>query len=197
VIEKYKLRYDSDYIHAEDYGLWVHISKYTQLTNIPEVLFIYRFHSKQVSYQFNNLQKQSANLARLLQLKELGIPFTREEGELHKAIFSGHYKYNKEFMEKAESWFLKLSKLHNMNVKNKLNLFNLTLARYFFSILNAPDKPGWSVYQTFFQSHFIKYLKLNTKQRLIFTVKCLLKKGKIKPEPISNHKTQQGDRNES
>lgn len=49
VYHKYKLTFNYDYKHAEDYKFWYDVSKLGKLANYPEVLCFYRFHSEQTS----------------------------------------------------------------------------------------------------------------------------------------------------
>ncbi|HDR1935459.1 TPA: glycosyltransferase family 2 protein, partial [Pasteurella multocida] len=48
--------YNLNYKYAEDYKLWLEISRVGKLANYPEALVYYRFHSEQVSSK-NNLEQ--------------------------------------------------------------------------------------------------------------------------------------------
>ncbi len=54
------LRFDPDYIHAEDYKFWYEVSKLGKLANYPEPLVKYRFHQNQVSSKHNLQQRKTA-----------------------------------------------------------------------------------------------------------------------------------------
>lgn len=49
IINEHKLRYDDMYRGLEDFELWYRLSKYTELTNLPEALVRYRLHKAQVT----------------------------------------------------------------------------------------------------------------------------------------------------
>jgi len=54
-----QLRYDSTWEKAEDYDLWERaIESGWKMTNIPEVLLLYRVHAKQISTQMANQQQK-------------------------------------------------------------------------------------------------------------------------------------------
>lgn len=54
-----QLRYDSAWEKAEDYDLWERaIEAGWKMTNVPEVLLLYRVHATQISTQTANLQQQ-------------------------------------------------------------------------------------------------------------------------------------------
>lgn len=60
-----KLRYDQDTVRAEDYDLWFRaaVAGYT-MTNIPEVLLLYRVHDEQVSAEYLATQLEQTNKIR-------------------------------------------------------------------------------------------------------------------------------------
>src|ERR1700741_216548 len=78
ILDKYKLRYDPEYRHLEDYELWMRISKYAQLSNVQEFLFRYRSHDTQISVQHNQYQKDKADALRGKYLEEMGFVFSEE-----------------------------------------------------------------------------------------------------------------------
>jgi glycosyltransferase involved in cell wall biosynthesis len=49
VLSEHKLRYSDEFLHAEDYALWVELLKYTKAYNFPKVLLRYRIHEKSVT----------------------------------------------------------------------------------------------------------------------------------------------------
>jgi len=51
-------KFDASKIHAEDYDFWAKSAWECNMYNIQEVLYLYRVHEKQVSNQFNTMQKQ-------------------------------------------------------------------------------------------------------------------------------------------
>ena len=60
VLNKYNLRYDPRYKHAEDYELWLRVRKYTKIANIPEVLLNYRWTGENVSAKNYHYQMQQS-----------------------------------------------------------------------------------------------------------------------------------------
>tara|TARA_Y100000589_G_scaffold210316_1_gene198402 strand:- start:2622 stop:3656 length:1035 start_codon:yes stop_codon:yes gene_type:complete len=50
----YKLYYDEDFKHAEDFELWSRVVEYTDLANLPEVILKYRLSSTSVTYLAEN-----------------------------------------------------------------------------------------------------------------------------------------------
>lgn len=59
---KYNLRYNPKYKHAEDYELWLRASKYMKLANIQEVLLDYRWSEGNISTVHEKEQTQRAEV---------------------------------------------------------------------------------------------------------------------------------------
>lgn len=60
VFDKYNLRYNPDYKHAEDYELWVRACRVTKIANIQQVLLKYRWHGENVSCKHEREQIQTS-----------------------------------------------------------------------------------------------------------------------------------------
>lgn len=77
ILLKYNIKYDTNYIHAEDYKFWYDLSKHGLLFNIKEPLIKYRCSKEQISQKYHNKQHNtSCNVRRLIvkeKMKEQGI----------------------------------------------------------------------------------------------------------------------------
>lgn len=77
---KYNIRYDYNYIHAEDYKFWYDLSQYGDLANIKEPLTKYRYSPKQISQKYKKQQDETSCKLRkliinnLLQHERIKIP---------------------------------------------------------------------------------------------------------------------------
>ncbi|GHT52306.1 hypothetical protein AGMMS49982_12160 [Bacteroidia bacterium] len=69
LLDKYSLRYDSEYVACEDYALWAQASGYTTIACLQEVLLHYRWHHANVSQTHRQLQKDNAKRVRKKLLK--------------------------------------------------------------------------------------------------------------------------------
>ncbi len=88
IIEKHNLVFDEHYKHAEDYHMWVLLSSFGKLANIPQSLIQYRMHEHQVSRQFEQMLNKHADKIRRLQIAKLkGRSLTAAEDQLHFALF--------------------------------------------------------------------------------------------------------------
>lgn len=64
------LRYNQEYFPAEDYRFWTECVHKLNMYNIPEILFLYRMHSTQVSEVMTN-QSEMSNTVRIFYFKSL------------------------------------------------------------------------------------------------------------------------------
>ncbi|MFA0415183.1 glycosyltransferase family 2 protein [Vibrio renipiscarius] len=61
IIKENKLQYDEDYLHAEDYKLWVELSKFGDCANLGGKLLKYRVSENQISAKYGIEQKLVAS----------------------------------------------------------------------------------------------------------------------------------------
>lgn len=88
VLDANNINYNTDFEPAEDYDLWVRLSKIGKLHNLQEVLFLYRVHDNQVSVTKKEIQRKSASLSRFNMLSQLGFEFSEAEKQAYIKQFS-------------------------------------------------------------------------------------------------------------
>ena len=96
--------YNPDYLHTEDYELWVRLADRFILSNIDEVLLYYRIHSHQVSNVNTRIQEQMADKIRKKQLAKLNIGPTEEQLQIHKNLYKGSKFNTKEERSNTNDW---------------------------------------------------------------------------------------------
>lgn len=90
VLDKYNLKYNLEYINAQDYELWSRISNFTNMANIPKVLLKYRVTENSITSIANNQKKELRY--KLLSdvfkkvLESINIKNSEEENRLHFTI---------------------------------------------------------------------------------------------------------------
>lgn len=107
--------YRKDYPNAQDYDLWVRISKKFKVWNIPKVLIKYRVHSHCISLKAANLVEQLTCKIVTEQMNNLGIQPTDKQLVLHRQI--GSYNPQEidtsiEYIKEVANW---LTILRNAN----------------------------------------------------------------------------------
>ena len=177
IIEKYHLRYNKENEHCEDYGLWIDISRVSNLMNIPEVLLKYRVHQKGYSKEHRDLGFSDAKKLHKKQIIAFGISPTADELRLHSAFFSEKNESTNNFLVKTESWFLKLH-LSNMTAKiyNQQALEKILYERW-RTVCGMNAKYGPIVWMTYRTSPLFKlggWKKYWDSSKIL--VKCLLRR---------------------
>lgn len=60
IIKKFNIKFRDEYIHAEDYDFYVNFLRYSNIRNIQEILYMYRWSGENVSIQKADIQSLSA-----------------------------------------------------------------------------------------------------------------------------------------
>jgi len=122
------INYDISFEPAEDYNLWVKLSKFGKLHNIQEVLFKYRVHDGQVSAVRREKQRHSASKSRFDMLCNLKFDYTEEEKQAYIKQFS--FEERLTFSELETIIHFK-NKVFSSNKKNKF--FDDKVLKEFFN----------------------------------------------------------------
>ena len=78
ILDTINLKFDPNFIHAEDYELFVRISENHLLANIPEVVLKYRVHSKSISNTYTETQLKNSAEIRTRIFNNLGFSISKE-----------------------------------------------------------------------------------------------------------------------
>jgi len=80
------LRYPAEFVHIEDYALWVQAARTLRFGGQPEVLVRMRFHPDSVSSVHQEVQLAAQLRVQRLALANLGLEPTEEEMALHRLV---------------------------------------------------------------------------------------------------------------
>ncbi|MEN6347794.1 MAG: glycosyltransferase family 2 protein [Syntrophomonas sp.] len=108
------LYYNPEFIESEDYELWARFSEHFALANLPEVLYMYRWHQKQASQARMDEQYGYARLVALRQLKKIGLRPSEEELKIHLMFSTGINYTSYGFINGARLW---LQKIYQANLR--------------------------------------------------------------------------------
>ena len=169
------LFYEENAFWAEDYDLWVRISKDHKLANIDKVLLHHRIHNSNIGTVHKKAQIKTADLVRNKQLADLGVKFSEKILALHTRIAQWEFDCTADFLEDVHNWLRTILKANS-----KAKLFDdaaleKELAFRWWTICRRSSKLGWPVFFLFWKSNLSRYISLSVKQRIVFFVKCGIK----------------------
>jgi glycosyltransferase involved in cell wall biosynthesis len=154
VLERYRLRYDPAFAHAEDYELWVRFARYSRLANLPRVLVRYRFHPSNTSSRFRQEQQVAAAKIRHIHRTNLGLQPQAGDAALHRQLFDMRFEGDLTELKAAGVW---LSKLYRVGVRrcrqNPVNTF-LEFNRLWYSACGRLADHGLRVFLQFLGQPF-------------------------------------------
>lgn len=78
-------RYSPDYA-AEDYDLLTRVAEHAKMVNLPQVLYLYRWHADNVTKTYSARMKAECRQIRLRQLLRLGLTPTEADLDIHEYI---------------------------------------------------------------------------------------------------------------
>lgn len=79
IVREYQLKFDSGYLHAEDYEFWTRLVRFGKVYNLDENLTYYRVHFNQISNVHLDLQKKQMKKIQVKFLNENLLNFSDEE----------------------------------------------------------------------------------------------------------------------
>lgn len=119
---RHNLNYDENLIYAQDYGLWVEISRLGKVSALDDVLLRKRMHFDQITGEHRKRQIQCEKMTQERLLSELLGNVTKEEIDFHHRYSSNKNQNTKISME-TKIWYQRLLKANNkVQIYNKRKL---------------------------------------------------------------------------
>lgn len=174
IIKDNELKY-KNYLHAEDYKLWVDISRISNIHILPDVLLKYRVHESNISVNNAEYQLKISEQIRLEQLKELGLKLVEREVAIYESWLSGQRIFDQSKLRVL----IRIFKMIILGNKQR-NIFEFFILDEFFQnsaweLFCKNVSNGLSAYKAF---RTFSFLKLSKHLQMKFFLKCLFK---VKP----------------
>lgn len=93
---------------AEDYDLWVRLTPYCEMANLPEPLVLYRLQAEQATAKMKSEVSRWSKSVHAKALDLLGVQFSEEELDLHHSLHTGAFEKSRCYVERVERWLCKL-----------------------------------------------------------------------------------------
>lgn len=177
ILEENNLLYDVNFEYCEDYNLWTRISKVTKMSNIDQVLLLYRTHETNMSQLFGSTQSGKAKILKKELIENtLKIKPSEKDFSIHNKIKTkGGTKINT-FLIKKEKWLKKLI-LQNHKIKYYQEPYfsNVISKQWLMACYSNINKfESWKI---FWKSDFSKKIPHQELMQLFkFFIKCLFNK---------------------
>ncbi|MBU4289011.1 MAG: glycosyltransferase [Proteobacteria bacterium] len=170
LIEKFQLRYDPEHLTAEDWPLWQKCSFCFPLTNIPEVLLLYRVNPGSMTNSDKNLEFETVQRINRLNLQNLDLGFSPEE----LLIYQNYpIDFKPEFLIQFHSWLQRLQKANSVKQIYPEPEFSQALSEQWFSVCCRSSGLGINIWFLFWRLPFSRVAKFGTKQIIKFFLKCI------------------------
>jgi glycosyltransferase involved in cell wall biosynthesis len=175
VLKKNRLRYDEAFIYAEDYRLWVIMSRYCKFANIQEVLLHYRIHKDQVLNRRKDEQLHKRRLIMNHQIESLlNRPLNDKEKELHALLFK-NCRLDRNCVPSLEAWVEKLlAGNRSQRLYPEPDLLFFLKRNIYYQVFMLAEHYNLKLLKDFWFSHDKPFSFFSNKDKLTFTIKCLL-----------------------
>jgi hypothetical protein len=176
ILNKYNLRYDENFKHAEDYDLWERISNRSLLANMPKILLKHRIHEESVSEMYSKIQLANANKIRLRQLQKLGITLNDEDFDKYLRLKNNSLLKTDEFIDQQEKWLMQILEANRKkNIYDNQALIKVIKNR-FYNICDANASMGMLIFNKYLNSPIKKLSPKDGNSLIKLLIKSLLKK---------------------
>lgn len=174
VLQENNLSFNLDYAIVQDYDLWEKVSRFSKITNIPEVLTLYRLNSDQIT-RFDTGRNDVWEI-QLRQIGLLNIDPSEREKDIHLKIgLRQKYEGTMDAVEESEKWLIKLKNNNDKYNKFPEPAFSEVIGKRWFLVCYSAAGLGFMAWKKFRNSQLFNTCKLTLKQRIKFFIKCELK----------------------
>ena len=128
VIEANNIAYRNDFLHMEDWGFWMDLSKHTELRNLPETLLKYRLEGQNITVKNHESLK-----ARMFKLYQTFLPDLLSE--IDENTYEKHWNFVKAKYNEEIDW-IKLIEVYS-NAFLEQGIDGVTIKKYFDSVSDS------------------------------------------------------------
>jgi glycosyltransferase involved in cell wall biosynthesis len=147
--------YDSPFIHAEDYELWVRCVGETNMANLPDILMYIENDGNNVSSIYKQIQLEQTETIRDVAATKLGFPL---QGNMP-----------------LEEWLMTLSAINRLRGRFDEVKFNKNLGEDWYNHCLMHTRDGFAAWEMFWNSNLSIYARLSLKRKMKFFIACLIK----------------------
>jgi len=155
ILDINKTRFDSQFLHAEDYAFWLDLIDLATFTNIPEVLYHYRWHGGNISKTGTFIQSLNAQY---LMIRVQGQHFNIDSSEVLSMIEK--LKNNQKISASELKAFEKFTKVINLKMRESNIDCEYNLNRNFYKIALKSCKKSFQFLKILWKSELNQFAKI-------------------------------------
>ena len=170
VLEEHNLRYNNEFNRSEDYDLWIRISEFAELDNLPEVLLKVRVRGDSVISSYPEQTKQQTYFLLQKELYKIGIDTSETEIKFHNDIGQGKRQAAKSDIIKAGNWLLKLYKQNEKSRYYDPSGMEKALALIWFKLCSNSGNVGFFVWRYWKLFVLSQHYKPSSEELMVFAL---------------------------
>ncbi len=172
--------YDLNYNAAEDYELWSRLVLKTKFHNLPKVHLLYRWHGQNMSLKQSANQLIKAKEIQFNQLQRIGIKSRKQAERLWELLFNtDSYLQSPKESEEIIGLLHSIQNIYSYNLEHNIydaQLFeDLLRIKQEILIKSTYLSYNFRLLKLYFLFPFSTFSKLTIKEKVLFTIKCLVK----------------------
>jgi len=172
IIREHQVRFDPEFEHGEDYNCWVTFSRYSKLSNYPEVLVRKRDHPSNITNKYAQTMQDTCTRVKHKQFGWIGAPITHLEADLYTRFADPEWGFS---LEEMGILLPMLNKLSTANDQSKFidpKSLRSYLAEKWFNLCYQNTKlrnEGWNwfskaIFHDEFKPAFIQKTRMKLRQ---------------------------------
>lgn len=175
VFSELGMKFESEYLHVEDYALWSKAIYKTKIANLPDPLVYYRVHENQVSSLNNRIQTENKKLVFKIHCEHLGLPQDPDFIDLYASVAECVPKeQTEEYIARCEKFMLDLIELNNNKTFCDAVYLKKMLALHWLRLC-ANSQRGFKVLKQLKRSTLYHKPSYSMQDMLILYFKCIFK----------------------
>lgn len=176
MINTFETKFDTHFIHAEDYDFFTRVGEKFKLANIQEVLLRYRIHSQNISELNRATQNAHSATIKKRLFKNLGVDITEPELILYESISHYEYKHTAGYISGAEQLLHKMLAANNVSGYFEKHFFTALIASHWWNVCYHSTRLGHFAFSKYFQSSLPLQHSKKSGAALKFYLKSFFKK---------------------
>lgn len=163
-LEKNNLKYDTAFTCSQDFDLWTRCLEYGDIAILPEVLFLYRYHSSQLTSSKKVIQRECS---KRICLKELTGFLNASEEEINcHLVLNGNESIELQAIKNYINWIYKLLNALNDDY-SKSKTKTLLFSRLYVLLMNSNNATKEKI------KVCLKYKELRSVKIMLFQIRWI------------------------